>query len=154
MESRLQRRLTVLVRLSDFGVLPDAKIIEFVSATLGSTSLESTAAAFAETDVGKTIVVAEAGENGSKLRTTVAAYVSTTEIQISDPAAATTSGKGAALGTDCSTALGSALDALAEAGGGMLQIDGFSCSPGRSPETLAIWLRRSRLPALAAIVGS
>jgi hypothetical protein len=61
--------------------------------TAGSAALTRTGGtAFAATDVGALVVVSGAGAGGAALRTTIAAYVSATEVTLAEVAQTTTSG--------------------------------------------------------------
>jgi hypothetical protein len=120
-----------LITLSDLGAVSDAVELRDVAMAASSTTLTSASAAFAAADVGKPIVVGGAGASGAKLATTIATFVSATELTVADAAATAVSGAGAVYGTDCSTALQAGLEALASNKGGTLVVDGlfFLASP-------------------------
>ncbi len=113
------------VLLSTLGAVADAKTAIQVTMTAGSAVLVTAADNFEEGDVGKTIKVAGAGTGGAKLVTTIASVQSPTQVTLAAPATTATSGKGAAIGTDCGPALQAALNAVDAAGGGAVVIDGY-----------------------------
>ncbi len=119
------------ITLTSFGAVSDALEIRDAAMTASTNVLISASAPFASGDVGKSIVVAGAGASGAKLRTTIASFASSTEVTLSNAAAVTVTAAGAVFGTDCSAALQAALDAIRDARGGTLLVDGrfFLTSP-------------------------
>lgn len=122
---------TFAVTLREMGGIPDAREVRNAAMTSGSAVFTSAGAGFTAADVGKPIVVGGAGAAGAKLRTTIAGYTSATQITLTDAAATTVSGTGAAWGTDCSIALQAGLNKLIADRGGCLVVDGlfFLSSP-------------------------
>ncbi len=119
------------ITLTSFGAVSDAREIRDAAMTASTDVLTSASAPFASGDVGKSIVVAGAGASGAKLRTTIASFVSSTEVTLSSAAAGTVTAAGTVFGTDCSAAFQAALDAIRDALGGTLLVDGrfFLTSP-------------------------
>jgi hypothetical protein len=117
--------------LSAYGAIPDAKIVELAAMTAGSPILDSSVAVFDASDVGKSVAVAGAGGGATKLRATIIGYVSPNSVTLDAPATATTTTRGATLGTDCGAALATAFAAAKANGGGTIVIDGlyFLASP-------------------------
>ena len=113
-----------IITLSGEGGIPDARQIIDASIAASATALTSPSAPFSAGDVGKAIVVAGAGSAGAKLSTTIATFVSATEVTLAASAGTSVTNNGATWGTDCAAALQSALDTLANANGGTLVIDG------------------------------
>lgn len=111
--------------LSGNGAVADAVELRDAGMTAASAELQSASASFSAADVGKTIVVAGAGGAGDRLRTTISAYTSATQVTLAIAAETTVSAEWAVYGTDCSAAFQSALDALAASMGGTLVIDGL-----------------------------
>lgn len=60
--------------------------------TLGSATLNASEATFVAGDVGRSIVVRGAGVNGADLRTTIATYVSATQVTLATTASSTVTG--------------------------------------------------------------
>lgn len=112
------------ITLTGHGAVSDAQMIEDGAMTSGQPALTSPAGLFTSADVGKAIVVGGAGAGGAKLRTTVSAYVSTTELTLTDNAQTTITSGGAAWGTDCSAALAAALSEADAQRGGTILVDG------------------------------
>ncbi|MEG3085484.1 hypothetical protein U1707_17725 [Sphingomonas sp. PB2P12] len=104
---------------------PDAKIVNFATMAIGSTTLTARTAIFDASDIGKSVAVAGAGSAGEKLTSTIASVQSATQVTLANPAGTATDGRGATLGTNCGPAFAAALAALNAAGGGELIIDGL-----------------------------
>ncbi|MFL6844856.1 MAG: hypothetical protein ACJ8ER_08260 [Allosphingosinicella sp.] len=111
--------------LTGLGAVPDLRELRDVAMAASSSSLTSPSAAFADEDVGKTVVVGGAGASGAKLITTVASIVAPCEILLADSASNAVVAGGAVYGTDCSAALQAGLEAIAAAAGGTLLVDGL-----------------------------
>jgi hypothetical protein len=111
--------------LTDLGATADARMTVDGGMTSGSAILSSASADFTDADVGKAIVVAGAGAAGGKLKTTILSRESSTQVTLAANAAATIADTGVALGTDCSAFLLAGLDAMDEALGGTLVVDGY-----------------------------
>lgn len=132
--------------LTSFGAVANARELRDAAIAASSNTLTSPSAPFVAGDVGKPIVIGGAGASGAKLKTTIASFVSATEVTLADSAATSVTGAGAAYGTDCGPALDAALDALGTARGGTLIIDGlfFLATPvdkAFGGETAGIWTR-------------
>lgn len=135
-----------LITLTSVGAVADARELRDVAIAASTNLLTSPSAPFAAEDVGKPIVIGGAGASGAKLKTTIASFVTATEVTLADSAATTVVDSGAAYGTDCGPALGAALDALGASRGGTLVIDGlfFLATPvdkSFGGETAGIWAR-------------
>ncbi len=136
------------ISLSSLGAVADVREISDAAMAASSTSLSSATADFTAGDVGKTIVVGGAGASGTKLVATVSSVQSATAVTLSAPAATAVSDKGAAWGTDCSTALAAGLAAISAARGGVLEVDGLfllanpvSCSFGGETDVIHATIR-------------
>jgi hypothetical protein len=112
-------------RLTSYGAVADARMVADGAMTNGSATLTSASLAFTDLDVGKIAIVADAGPGGAKLRTTILSRQSATQVTLAAAASATLSGKGVAIGTDCSAAFQAGLDELDTEGGGVLTVDGI-----------------------------
>jgi hypothetical protein len=110
--------------LTSFGAVSDARELNDAAIAASTNVLTSVSAPFASGDVDKPIVVAGAGASGAKLRTTIASFVSPTEVTLASAAAVTVIEAGAVFGTDCSAALQAGLGAIEDALGGTLLVDG------------------------------
>lgn len=113
-----------LIRLTDHGAISDALMTQDGEMVSGLPLLTCPSGPFAPEDEGKDIVVAGAGAAGTKLRTTVAAYVDSTQLTLAANASTTVTGAGVAWGTDCSAALQAALAEADARRGGSILVDG------------------------------
>lgn len=113
------------VALSAYGAVADAKIVQFASIALGSALLTANAAIFSAADIGKPIRVAQAGPNSTNLDTTIADFISTTQVSLAATAQTAVANVGASFGTPAGPALQLALDDIKARRGGTLLIDGF-----------------------------
>ena len=113
-----------LIRLTDHGAVPDALMAQDGEMTSGQALLTCASGPFVPEDAGKDIVVGGAGAAGAKLRTTVAAYVDSTQLTLAADAETTVTGAGVAWGTDCSAALQAALAEADARRGGSILVDG------------------------------
>lgn len=94
----------------DFGVKADG--VYFTgSATAASSTITSNTAVFASTDVGKTIRVRGAGASGASLITTIATYISTTQVTGTASASTTVTNVSSFFGTDDTAAIQATLTA-------------------------------------------
>ncbi|HEX6376952.1 MAG TPA: hypothetical protein VFZ91_14665 [Allosphingosinicella sp.] len=114
-----------LITLSGLGAVSDAQELRDAAMTASSTTLTSASAPFTSADVGKPIVVGGAGASGAKLVSSIASFVSATEVTLANAAGTSVTNGGAVYGTDCSAALQAGLNALVTSGGGTLVIDGL-----------------------------
>jgi hypothetical protein len=111
-------------KLSSFGAIGDARQVGDAAIDAGSVTLTSQSATFDQADQGKLIVVSQAGPDGAKLSTVIAAVTSATQVEVAASASVSVSGKGATIGSNCAPALQAALDQIDAAEGGTLVIDG------------------------------
>jgi hypothetical protein len=91
------------ISVLDYGVVADAQIVSDGAMSSGSTTLTSASGLFAASAVGKTISVQYAGGTGGSnqpLVTTVAAYVSPTQVTLAAAATQAVSAAGVLWGTD------------------------------------------------------
>ena len=88
------------VSIKDYGAACDGQVIVDGAITAGSNTLSSVKGLFVAGDVGKTIVISEAGAGGTDLFTTISAYNSATSIAIYNNALTTVSGASVCWGTD------------------------------------------------------
>lgn len=116
----------IAMPLSSFGAIPDGKLLAGINATAGSTAITiSDGGIFLDEHVGKTISIAGAGANGSRLTTTLASVQSSTAATLSNAAQANATGTGAVVGTDAGPALQLAFDAVGASLGGTILVDGI-----------------------------
>lgn len=108
------------------GIKGDRQQIKTGSMTSGGTTVTKTGVSFVTGDVGKTILVAGAGVAGATLRTTIAAYISSTQVTVAAAASTTVSSAWVIWGTDDTGALQAAVDTMTSGG----------VSPVRSGELL------------------
>jgi hypothetical protein len=115
-----------LKQLSDYGAVSDARHIYLVKVTGPKTLMATSRDEFVATDVGKTIVISGGTDGATTFRTTVAQFISATEIRTSDaiPSAAPINHQSALIGTDCGPALQAALLDASQTGGKRLVVDG------------------------------
>lgn len=99
----------------DFGAVGDGGFLESVSITSGSATLSSARGLFSESSQDAIIRVEGAGAGGAVLETSIATYISPTEVSLAASALTTVTGNMAAFGTDDSLAFQAAADA-AQAG--------------------------------------
>lgn len=145
----------VIRYLSAFGGIPDAKIVQFAAMTAGSALLTSQADIFSSTDVGKPIRVAQAGASSSNLDTTIASFITATQVTLAAPAQTTVENVGASFGTPVGPALQAALDDIKAGSGGTLMIDGFyflNTAVDASFQSLADNVRITTAGGVAAIL--
>lgn len=112
------------ITLTGAGAMPAVGWTNGASMIEGEATLILRDEMFATTDVGKDIAVAGVGPDGGKLLTTIVGIVSGTEAILGDAASTSQTQTGATWGHDCSVALQAALDAVRDAGGGTVVIDG------------------------------
>ena len=117
------------VNVLDFGAKGDAKTVTDASITAVTATLTSATAGFTANDVGKQIIVVGAGTSGKNLWTTIATYVSATQVTLASAAGTTVSGASMTFGTDDTTALSAALSVAGTAvSNTKSQIDVFGTS--------------------------
>lgn len=101
------------LNIRDFGGIGDGQTDTAISITSGTNTITSAYSIFSTNDVGKNIRVGGAGVAGTELYTTIASYISATQITIAVNASTTVSAQGARWGTDNTSALKAALSAAA-----------------------------------------
>lgn len=110
---------TSIVNVKVFGAKGNGTVVTGnVSIASGFSVLTVSTASFAVGDVGKTVVVPGAGAAGADLITTISAFTSTTQVNLSATAGTTLSvvSKTVAYGTDDTTAINNAIAALTSHG--------------------------------------
>lgn len=96
-----------------------------------SNSFTSASASFTADDVGKSIVINGAGASGVSLSTTIAAYVSATNVTLTATASTTVSGAIYCYGTDNTTAINTLITSVNAAHGGTIMFSpGLYCVTG------------------------
>lgn len=111
-------RFAEVVNVKDFGAVGDLQVSYGVGAmTSGSPTLTVTGASFTAADVGKVAWVQYAAGGGAPLKTTVAAFVSSTTLTLAANAGATTSTSDVCIGTDDTAAIDAAVASLGAQGG-------------------------------------
>jgi hypothetical protein len=100
---------TFNLKSTPFSARPDAQITSDGAMTSGSPTLTSASAPFKVSDLGKAIIVGGAGASGAVLQTTIANFISPSQVSLSASAAATTSSAGVLWGTDNRAAIQSAI---------------------------------------------
>jgi hypothetical protein len=88
--------------------------------TSGAFSFTSASAVFTAADVGKTIAVEGAGAAGATLTTTIATFVSATNVTLTASAGTTVTGAEVYYGTDNTTNINAAITAVNANGGGVV----------------------------------
>lgn len=112
--------LKLLYSVEDYGAVHDGKTVGDGAITSGLKALTSATAPFSAGDVGKIVVVAGAGVAGAALKTTIAAYVSASQVTLTASASTTVTGKKVDWGTDDTSAIQNAINACISGGGGTL----------------------------------
>jgi hypothetical protein len=92
-----------------FSAKPDAQTVPDGAMTAGSPHLTSASGAFKASDLGKAIIVGGAGASGGLLQTTIASFISSTQVSLTASASTTTSGAGVLWGTDNRAAIQTAV---------------------------------------------
>jgi hypothetical protein len=109
-----------------YGAKADAQTGTGASITVGTSTLTVASAAFTAADVGKGITIVGAGNAGADRRTTIAAYLSPTQVTLGGNAQTTVSNADFYFGTLTHGPLQAAMDAASAAGGGIVYLP-----PGR-----------------------
>lgn len=112
------------VAVNSYSAVADAQTLSDGAITSGLTALTSATGLFVVADVGKTVLVKGAGTAGDDLRTTIAAYVSATQVTLTAAAGGTVSGAEFSWGTDNKTAIDNALAAITPSSIGGRQVGG------------------------------
>ena len=102
---------TFNLKSTPFSAHPDAQVVADGAMTAGSHTLTSASGAFKVTDLGKAIIVGGAGASGGLLQTTIATFISSTQLSLTAAATTGTSGAGVLWGTDNRAAIQSAITA-------------------------------------------
>lgn len=119
----------VLFNVLDSGAVGNAKQVTdgSMSSVSSPTTLTSASANFTAADVGKSIGVQGAAAAGADLLTTIAAFISSTQVTLTVGASTTVSGAKTLYGTDDTTAINAALTAANAVGGGWVYLpDGYN----------------------------
>ena len=114
-----------------YGAVGDAKAVNDGNITATSDVFSTSAKTlFTSSDVGKTIAIRGAGAAGANLTTTIAEYLSTSSVKLTDAASTTIVDKQAVWGTENTAAFQSAYDACYAYGGGRMIVDvgNFLCT--------------------------
>lgn len=103
--------------VKNYGAVGDGKVINDAAITSGAATLTSASAGFTADDVGKAIMVNNAGQavdssHSGALITTITAVTNSTTAVLGTTASRTTSGASAVYGTDDTTAIQTAMQAL------------------------------------------
>lgn len=106
--------------LSTYGAVGDGKVVVDGAITSGAAILTSATAAFVPGDVGKSILVSRAGAAGAHLVTTILSRTNSTTVVLSANAGTTVTGAYVSYGTDDTAAIILAINAVFNAGGGVL----------------------------------
>lgn len=109
-ERTLNEKLGEQPSLLDFLAVPDARGVDDAAINSASTTLNSATAAFTLDDVGKLVMVRGAGSAGAALCTTIAAYISATQVTLTAAASSTVSGKHLDIATDSTAAINAACE--------------------------------------------
>ena len=109
---------TFNLKSTPFSAHPDAQITADGAMTSGSPTLTSASGPFKVSDLGKAIIVGGAGASGAVLQSTIANFISPSQVSLANSAATTTSSAGVLWGTDNRAAIQSAI-----AGSGAETID-------------------------------
>ena len=99
----------VHLNVKDFGAVGDGKT-STGSISAGSATLNVPGAGFTSADVGKVVLVVGAGASGANLLSTIAAYVSSTQVTLANAASTTVGSGSVAYGTDDTQALQAAIN--------------------------------------------
>jgi hypothetical protein len=102
---------TFNLQSTPFNANPDAQTTSDGAMTAGSPTLTSASAPFKVTDLGKAIIVGGAGTSGGLLQTTIASYISPSQVSLTNSASTTASACSILWGTDNRTAIQSAITA-------------------------------------------
>lgn len=102
---------TFNLKSTPFSAKPDAQVTSDGAMTAGSATLTSASAPFKVTDLGKAIIVGGAGASGALLQSTIASYISPSQVSLTASASTTTSAAGVLWGTDNRAAIQSAITA-------------------------------------------
>ena len=104
------------VNVADYGAVADCQFITDATIGAGSRNLSSASNPFVAGDVGKSIAVADAGDSGTNLVTTIAAFTDAGHVVLSEAASSNAGGKMTQWGTDDTLAINNAIAALTAGG--------------------------------------
>jgi len=93
--------------------------------TASGTTLTSASNPFVAGDVGKEVVIRGAGASNAFLATTIASYTGAGEVEVTAAAGTTVSNAEAVFGTNDTTAIQNAINAISTAGGGTLNLSRY-----------------------------
>jgi len=120
---RWKRVFSGAVNVKWFGAKGDGKDALDGNITTGTNNFTTGTAIFSATDVGKVISIKGAGTSGAYLVTTIATYVSATNVTLSTNAALTVSGVSWFFGTDDTFAIQDTINAAYADGGGKVYVN-------------------------------
>ncbi len=104
------------VNVAATGAVADCQFITDATISAGSRNLSSASNPFVAGDVGKSIVVANAGGSSANLVTTIAAFTDADHVILSDAASTSAGGKMAQWGTDNTAPINNAIATLTAGG--------------------------------------
>jgi hypothetical protein len=116
--------------VKDYGAVADGKQVGDGAITASSSNLISATASFANSDVGKPVVVFGAGTSGANLATTIQSFTSSTTVVLAAPAVTTVSSANVLWGTDDTAAINAAIAAVSTTGGLLFFPPGQYCIAG------------------------
>ncbi len=108
--------LTGVHDVRNFGAVADGRFITSASISAGSQDLFSSSSSFVAGDVGKVIVVANAGVSGTNLVSTISGFVSASHVRLVNAASSNAVGATAQWGTDNTQAINAAISGLTAGG--------------------------------------
>jgi hypothetical protein len=100
---------TFNLKSNPYNAVPDAQITADGAMTSGSPTLTSASGPFKVSDLGKAVIVGGAGVSGAVLQSTIASFISPSQVSLNNSAATTTSAAGVLWGTDNRAAIQSAI---------------------------------------------
>jgi hypothetical protein len=106
-----------IVDVRYFGAKGDGRLTTDASTTSGIATVTSATASFKPTDVGKNIGLSAAGPGGTTLQTTIAAYISNTQVDMAVTASNTAGSQVMTFGTNDATNIQRAIDYVGRSGG-------------------------------------
>lgn len=116
--TKINQQLTRYFNVETYGALHDYQTVSNASISSGTNTVTLGSAAFASTDVGKTIRLSGAGAAGIDLITTISGYTSATQVTITNNASTTISAKKIEWATNDTPFIQAAIQAAFDAGGG------------------------------------
>ncbi len=102
---------TFNLKSTPFSAKPDAQLASDGAMTAGSATPTSASGPFKVSDLGKAIIVGGAGASGAVLQSTIASFISASQVSLANSATTTTSSAGVLWGTDNRAAIQSSISA-------------------------------------------